>query len=397
VRRKFCPRLILSLVLRRWSAISAAAILCLFLVMPLCFALVFGSQPVTPGRAELQGIATVIAEEERFAEAYAKAVGMLADGLIEKLDSERPGLQKRLRAVDAELQAYLKSHPNDTNALLLQVRFDVAKHWAFWPDREPGAGRDPQKTLDRVLKIDSRNAEAYHRKARLLFSARSISEQQFAQAFECARKAVELSPQDADYRELVATALYSQGKTSEAADLVKPLQDGKHPMYRLLLDILRAPVPNGALFDVSIAEFSMQVAPEEFHQFRAAGYLYPGPASEVEAFYRKVWPEFKRQPNPNSVYEGDPENGFAAVFRWSDSALTFSPEPFPPDYMQRGVGEPAEKSPLKDALTLLVKESSPPNKDHLRGTSWEKLPAGFTGKRACEITWTNYRSFIHPP
>jgi hypothetical protein len=170
-------------------------------------------------------------------------------------------------------------------------------------------------------------------------------------------------------------------------------------MYRLLLDQAQAPLPDAAIFDIGETGFASMLAPEDYSQFRARGFLYPGPASKVEEFYRKLWPDFHFQTNPGGEYDYDPDTkttvpvkGGVAIFRWKGSTLTFSPEPFPPGFMERGAGEPAEKSPLKGAFTLWVSESSN-LKEGRRGPIWDKLPADFSGERACDIQWINFRAF----
>jgi hypothetical protein len=44
------------------------------------------------------------------------------------------------------------------------------------------------------------------------------------------------------------------------------------------------------------------------------------------------------------------------------------------------------------ALTLWVSES-PNLKKGVGGTIWERLPADFSGERACTVEWINFRAF----
>jgi hypothetical protein len=126
---------------------------------------------------------------------------------------------------------------------------------------------------------------------------------------------------------------------------------------------------------------------------QARAFFYLGPASKVAEFYRKLWPDFQFQPDPSDASDYDPDTqttvpakGGVAIFRWKDGILTFSPEEFPKGFMAEPAGQPAGKSPLKDALTLWVSESPNLKKAH-GGTLWEKLPADFSGERACTIEW----------
>lgn len=364
---------------------------------------VFASDPQSQVKAPLalEHAENTIEEAEKFNTNYSKAVGTLNDYAIQDLDSKRKGLRNALTTVNADLDRYLKENPKNVDALLLQVRFDLAKYWVFWPEtrddrkRVPGGERDPGKTVDMILQIDPGNAEAYYRKAWMSLSAKPGSEADLSTAIGYVRMAVERAPQNASYREFLASSFYSKGKMAEAAEAVKPLQGGTHPMYLLLLDQEQAPVPDGAIFDNEGTGAASMLAPGDYPQLRARAFLYPGPASKVEEFYRKHWPDFKPQPNPEDVYEagtGQPANGFAAIFRWKDGALTFSSEAFPKDFMESPAGEPAEKSRLKGALTLWVSES-PTLKNGGGGSAWERLPSDFSGERACTIKWINFRAF----
>ncbi len=348
--------------------------------------------------ADLTRARKAIAESEEFADEVQPAVNTLNDHAIQALQTKQPDLRRKLTAANADLERYLTAHPNDVEALLLQIHLDTVKVVVWQPgehEKMAGGGRDVEKTLDLILRLDPGNAEAYYDKAQLAMPSGSLAirlgpdpDLNFSKAADYARKAVEHAPENATYREFLAMCLHMEGKEAEAAEAVKSLDGGAHPAYRLALDHAEIPVPDGALFSAQESAIQTIGATNDHAQLRVRSFIYPGPASKVEEFYRKLWPEFRLRP-----FRGDES---AAVFRWKNKVLKFSPEELP---SMHNLSEEKWQEQLGSAFVLYVTESNADNNVDLKkggsrkGTIWERLPDELPTGAACTIDWVDYRKF----
>lgn len=116
------------------------------------------------------------------------------------------------------------------------------------------------------------------------------------QAVASAREAVQLEPQNDEYREALAVYLVQGQRFTEALEVIRPVDNGRHPFAVLLSDFEALPIPDEALYSPLATEsFAQQQVMrgrfDDYAEFRVRVYLVPMTADEVERFYRRHWPD----------------------------------------------------------------------------------------------------------
>ena len=248
-----------------------------------------------------------------------------------KRENERTKLMPRLKKADAALTNYIERNPKDIEAMFLQVRLDLVKQvmtpveisgGKVQPQDVPGADRDPQKTLDRILEIDPSNAVACFLKARFYGMGTVELEgrrRDLKKAVQYAQMAVERAPEKAEYRSVLAAYLVMQGNRAAAKEVASHIAGGRNPLHRLLADSLKVPVPEGAVEDAEMsASLGRLNMPEDpFSLLRTVSYTVAGSAAEIEAFYGRQWKGFK--------FRRDSEEDLEALFDWQGEELVLIP------------------------------------------------------------------------
>jgi hypothetical protein len=253
-----------------------------------------------------------------------------------------------LRKADMALSEFLTKHPDDVALLWTQVHLDflkrqlpveIAGREARKSDFITSAGRDPMKTLDHILELDPNDPNAYIRRAQLFAEPelRGLSiPSDLAAAAESARKAVELSPDDAYYRETQAGILLQMGRDREAKEVLQPLDGGHHPVYLLLLDWSTLPLPPQAVLDEDGTQLGAQVMAltgKSYPGLRTRSYRLAQNVAELETFYRGYWEDFRFSQKEVEITKGEYRRTFLAHFQWENDKwrLVDPVYPIPPN------------------------------------------------------------------
>jgi len=305
-------------------------------------------------------------------------------------NKEMPSAEEMAKA-RAELDARVKAHPDDIKALLLWARLTpavVTEEKAG--SSEPGGlmarvDHAPlHAALDRVLQAEPNNAEAHYRKG-LLYGQPSefyrmveLSPTSMDLAIKHIRKAVELAPKKASYRETLAVFLADAGKAGEGKAILTPVAGERHPMVALLTDLEAVGVPEGAEFlPRHVVSMFGQAALDElkkddYLRLRLRTYRLSTTPESIEAFYRGRLPGFK------FLVEGDKASGkqkeaasgegrvFFQYLRFKDGAWMPG---------QKDADIPAPNAP-QDGLMVLVVEIDRRLDEQIRRTSAEVAQPG---------------------
>lgn len=327
------------------------------------------------------------------AEAY-EASGMAGvPGWAGGDEKKHQKIKTRLAESDRMVSDHLSMRPDDTSALLLRFRV-LRALMAIQPvrismeagrtevDTEAGEQEQEQeRILDRILELDPLNAEAYYWKARMAgMSGVSVSKvdgrpefrgPDLDRAISFCRKAVELKPDEEDYREALAIYFTLAGRFREAEDVMKEVRKGNHPMYQLLKDRNRFPIPKTAVFDPRMTATLVELygaAPSRpsYVGLRFFSYVYPGPFSEVEKIYREQWPDLTifEQPKSGQGSE-DGKRSLYTSFDWKRDEL----RPSKPSAVQK------EKKP-KSGLAIAFLQNSTSDLDE---TGAGRFPIQYEG------------------
>ena len=219
-------------------------------------------------------------------------------------------IREDLHRVDPILTAHLQEHPDDVEALFLQVWLDralimlgptVISGGKVQPD-PLGPKRDPHAALDRILQLHPENAEAHYLKARLygVNDALTGKMKDPDKAVQHARLALQAEPGQMRYREALAIYLMVNGKEDDAKKVFLEAGRADHPMVVLMEDRGRIPLPDGSTPHPERVQGVV-----EFYSERGTFGALPFPAlrvtvhssnmslAAVEEFYRKRWPEIR--------------------------------------------------------------------------------------------------------
>ncbi|HET9384011.1 MAG TPA: tetratricopeptide repeat protein [Gemmatimonadales bacterium] len=216
----------------------------------------------------------------------------------------------RLAAARSDVEAYLRTRPDDPQAQVLLARIGrfQLKRWAECPSLQPcvlGEFNDApfHAALERALALRSDDATAHYWKARLLADGRPVLrnnefdvEVDTAQVLMHARRAVALDPRTVRYREFLAVTLANLGRYGDAADAIKPVEGGTHILSLMFQDLDAVPVVEGALpwpGQGAFAAVGLDENPPRFAELAGRSWLTTLSVEQVEAFYRRHWPEFR--------------------------------------------------------------------------------------------------------
>lgn len=236
------------------------------------------------------------------------------------LDLTQEQLLGQLAKAATGLAAHLDSQPRDTRALILAARVGrlrgVATPVIATRDHVPSLDsfvveHAPLHTyLGRALALEPGNAAAHYWKGRLyglsfgwtdvLYGVYGPPDsvaphlQAYADsAVTFGRRAVELAPEQVPYREALARYLAFGGRPDEAADVLRDVAGGQHPISLLLGDWRLLPIPPDAAPWPMQARLLARQIPWSDAQLRVRVYVLPMPASQVEALFRERWPSLR--------------------------------------------------------------------------------------------------------
>jgi tetratricopeptide (TPR) repeat protein len=211
-----------------------------------------------------------------------------------------------------EVDDHLRQTVDDVPALILSARLHRALlllEPAVFGNAASGSSEHFDHSvaaLDRAVALAPDNADAYYWKARVLglkgpvvrdnglyFESRDLEA-----AIRSARTAVDLSPEEPAYREVLAMLLLEDGRQDEAFDAIRTLRRGSHPIARLLQGWEGVPIPDNA---VALAHDAENLAEQQmsrgrfmdYPKLRVRFFMVPSNASDIEAFYSKQWPGFE--------------------------------------------------------------------------------------------------------
>jgi len=226
-------------------------------------------------------------------------------------------LSTALDSAGTQVAGYQNAHPDDPGALILTAR--LGRIMALLRPAMIG-GKDGQPllpdtvdhlaplyaALDRALEAEPRLAEAQYWKAKLAGTVRPTLEEgelvlqaDWPRAVEYATKAVELAPAEDRYRIMLGTGLAQVGQFDRAREVLRDVDKGSNLLFLILEDFARVPTPGTASrwsFGTAMASEMFAGAPGSLRAYgseRVRALLVPGPAQDLEAFYRTVWPEFR--------------------------------------------------------------------------------------------------------
>jgi tetratricopeptide (TPR) repeat protein len=322
--------------------------------------------------------------------------------LVERLEAAEAGRgtsltqeepKKELEQATTEMKAFLDAHPDNVDAIILSVRlarfqevedvvvadgknFDeqFVRDLKVWRAR----AKELASRLDRALALQPNRADAYYWKARIYNASRSgvgeIDPSSIAlllqEAIRNTRRAVELAPDNAAYREALALCLIMDGKDDDAAEAMRSVTGGRHILSLLLADRKAVPIPEGAILDAdesaSLAAMSMAEGPvHDYPMLRAQVYILRAPASEVVAVYRKRWPDFQFFENHEEKSEEEETHVFGQVLRGPSGALR-------PAASKREVPK-YEEGIVTQGVTLMLMEVRRKTPSDLRGVPVGKV------------------------
>jgi len=224
---------------------------------------------------------------------------------------------QELAQADGELVEYVKSNPDDVRGLILSARLgriqSTLKPLSLVPGKpspDVAASFAPLLAkLDRALALSPSSAEAHYWKGRLLGVRNPVIREGILHyapinlqgAIASLREAVKLAPADVSFREVLALYLIENEQPDDALTVMQPTARGGHPLYNLLSDLKRFPLPDGAVFSpqdsLGIAQMrESSGAPVSYPSLRLRVYLLPMPATDVERFFASHWPGFRLLP-----------------------------------------------------------------------------------------------------
>jgi hypothetical protein len=263
--------------------------------------LALGTFVAAAGASPLKSIERVVAQFEAFEQGEAP-------------DVSYEQMERDLTKAEKDLLAYLKTQPDDVDALILAARLGRIEHMltpAEWSGEEgppdPRAKLAPLLTaVDRAIGLDGERADAHYWKARLCGVRSPVIRDDtlvyesldLKQAVSSAETAVRLDPKNPEYREALTVFLVNSQRFKEAMEAIRPVKKGRHPFSTLLADFDALPIPDQAAFSPVASEtFAEQQLMrgrfEDYADFRVRVYLVPMTADEIESFYRKHWEGFE--------------------------------------------------------------------------------------------------------
>ena len=314
-----------------------------FLIVPLLLS--SGCLAAPPSRQETEAKLAPLEHVRRWAE---RAERVEAG---QRIDVSPEALQTGIQQATTEVKEYLVVHPDDAGAWPLLARlgraeimvtpvFGGAQEFRQMEAKRRERVDQLAAYCDRALALDPNRAEAYYWKARLYgirhFGIRGPRAAwvyvDLNLATQFARRAVELDPQNVDYREALAQYLFLNKQPDEAMNVMREVAGGKHPIYLLLMDQKALPLAPGATLLELETEDVVQTFVDrgwktDFIPFRIRQYAVPMSVAEMETHYRRIWPQFQFfNLGPPKEGGGGKGTDYGQVFQWKEGALQPSSE-----------------------------------------------------------------------
>jgi len=255
----------------------------------------------------LQGPGALRSVEEQVARAERSELREPGSDRYFALDS---GSLARARS---QIEAYLQASPDDVAAWVLLGRvgrFILQPARSAQCSPEHGCVLDStfdesrfQAALDSALKLRPDDPAAHFWKARLLSDGRPVlREGEFGvdvdtvQMLAHARRAVALDSRNVRYREFLTVTLSDMGSYDEAAEVIRPVEGGKHILSLIFQDLAAVPIPDRAVAwpngHAVLAATGLHEGPR-FASHTGRSWVTDQSIDQVEAFYRRRWPSFK--------------------------------------------------------------------------------------------------------
>lgn len=252
-----------------------------------------------------------------------------AKQLLKRIESAGTGVNlaevrdrdaEELAGLIDEVDDHLRRTVDDVPALILSARLHrvlLLLEPAVFGNAAAGSSEHfdwSVAALDRAAAMAPDNADAHYWKARVLGlkgpvvrdGALSFESRNLEAAIRSARTAVELSPEEPAYREVLAMLLLEDGKEDEALEAIRPLRRGSHPIARLLQGWEDLPIPENA---VELAHDAENLAEQQmsrgnfmdFPKLRVRFFMVPSNAADIQAFYNRQWPGFELFPSSTAA------------------------------------------------------------------------------------------------
>lgn len=336
--------------------------------------------------------------------------------LVERLEgAERSGelgvvafgatpLLPQIVGADQRVRAHADSHPDDARLAILAARLGRVK-WVAEPVVFPAENRPSldahtkafapyQEYLRRVLALDPNNAQAHYWMGRLYGMSMSWKRLLYGfsetpdtaavffrtradSALHHARRAMELAPDHVPYREALALYLVMVDRPDEAAEVVRDVAGGRHPISVLISDWRMFPTPPGAVPDPQqTGLLASRQQGQDHAELRVRAYVLPTSAADAEAFYRARWPNLQ-------LFDAKDKDLQAAGARVFMQFLRLKGTNLEPARTRKELERISEKPP--DGFVLIVSEITNPD-DNVRS----RLPVA-VGDTFCVLSVINTR------
>ena len=294
-------------------------------------------------------------------------------------------------------EAHLGAHPDDVDALILAARFERLAARAPEIVAAPDLSRAHER-IDRALELAPQSAAAHYWKSRLFGVVVLASEQRLRfeaidveAAIDYGSRAVDLEPDNLIYRETLAMLLAENLQPERALAVLEAVAANQHPIYLLLQDQARLPIPDGAVRS-SLSHEEMQMIEgrqliDEYERLRTWAWVVEGPASEVERFYGTTWPDFELfRFQEHDLGAGVLNRGYHQYFTPNDDSWR--------------VAESSEELPAAGetrvhGITLRVEEMIAFPRPILARMVPDELLRGDPGRTFTMLLFVNHRFFIH--
>jgi tetratricopeptide (TPR) repeat protein len=271
--------------------------------------------------------------------ALSSSVQKQAKRLLERIELAGTGVNlagvrehdaEELSGLIEEVDAHLKQRADDVPALILSARLHRAlllMEPAVFGNAASGSSAHFDRSLaalERAVALAPDHADVHYWKARVLGlkgpvvrdGALSFESRDLETAIRSARTAVDLSPDEPAYREVLAMLLLEDGRQDEAFDAIRTLRRGSHPIARLLQGWEGVPIPDNA---VALAHDAENLAEQQmsrgrfmdYPKLRVRFFMVPSNAADIQAFYGRMWPGFELFPSAPAT-TGTP--GAAALY-----------------------------------------------------------------------------------
>lgn len=331
---------------------------------------------------------TGVADPVEHARALLDQIESMTKGPV---SGEPPGPDD-INASIEQLGAMLAESPDDVQLLLVLGRLRALKAFGTTAVYTPGGDQPSleasfapaQELFDRAIELDPKNAEAHYWKARVCgMRVPDVSSGVMAYrhldldlAIEHAREAVEFAPEHVAYREALASYLIGSGAEGDAMELMKEVDGGRHPIYRILSTWKDLGAPASAHLSAgsdALVPMLRALGPNLSHpSLRVRLYVFDGSAEDVESYYRQHIENFKLHRDEKRKADGVQITMYVQALR-PDGAR------FVPTEKKKDV-----ESARENVITLLVSE--------VKGGSEEtrsRLPIP-VGDVYCQIALMNF-------